>query len=768
MNQEPSTSSDFPEPNLDSIAQTILGSQAFSGQIPQIDDGSISSGSLAFSEQGKNVVRDEHNTVAPSLENLAQENQHIGMSEQIPSIDTPLIPTELGSIDESILTDNNVPVTSPAIPSTDSEPATFGVIPTDMESIIEKMDMSNVTPPMSLEEITDEEEHPIMSAMLSDSEDQSGGIISRNPSDNEKLTDDFHDSNLIDSPMSFGIKPSEMDSVIESILNDGFKLPTSLDDLQNEDEHPLISAMYKNIMHSSTNAPQQSPAGTPSEIPESSSEINSVDRSEVHLERMGIQSTQFLPDNEFDYKQLSQLSQLEFENLDEEGATQHFGSDLFVKVPNITYGIDDSAYNLNPEVDEIVNLPDAIYDVHAYRKDFPVLQRRVHGKQLVWLDNGATTQKPQQVIDAVSHYYEKYNSNIHRAAHTLAAEATDAYEEAREKVRRFINAEDKKQCIFLRGTTEGINLIAYSYGRMVVEEDDEVIVTELEHHANIVPWQLLCQEKNAHLRVARVDDNGELMMNELDILLSRKPKILAVTMTSNAIGTVTPIKEIINMAHKYDVRVVVDAAQSIQHMPVDVQDLDADFFVFSGHKIFAPMGIGVVYGKEDLLRKMLPFQSGGAMIKDVTFEKSVFKDIPEKFEAGSPNVSGPIGLGVALDYLSNVGMENIHQYELNLTKYALEKLRTIPGLKIIGNAKDRISVLSFVIEDVPVEKIGKVLEEEGIAVRVGHHCAQPILRRFGYEMVVRPSLAFYNTKDEVDFLVKVLNDFVKKKLRSNK
>tara|TARA_B110000879_G_scaffold108353_1_gene145511 strand:+ start:358 stop:2367 length:2010 start_codon:yes stop_codon:yes gene_type:complete len=397
------------------------------------------------------------------------------------------------------------------------------------------------------------------------------------------------------------------------------------------------------------------------------------------------------------------------------------------------------------------------FDVHAFRKDFPILHRKVHGnKDLVWLDNGATTQKPMQVIQALYDYYHDYNSNIHRGAHQLAAEATDAYEEAREKIRKFIGAPSKDEVIFLRGTSEGMNLIANTYGEQNVGEGDEIMITELEHHANIVPWQMLAQRKNAKLVVVPTDDNGDVDMIVYPKLFSSKTKLCSFTQASNAIGSIPPIKEMIRIAHSHGVRVVVDGAQSVQHMPVNVVDLDADFFVFSGHKIFAPMGIGVVWGRADILRAMPPWQGGGAMIKDVTFDKTEFSDIPTKFEAGTPNVGGPIGLGMALDYLTNIGMANIEKYEHELTDYGVLKLKQVPGLKMVGNPKNRIGVLSFVLEGVSNQEIGKALDKEGIAVRVGHHCAQPILRKFGYETVVRPSLAFYNTKEEIDFLVEVL------------
>ena len=402
------------------------------------------------------------------------------------------------------------------------------------------------------------------------------------------------------------------------------------------------------------------------------------------------------------------------------------------------------------------------FDVHRFRKDFPILHRKVNGKPLVWLDNGATTQKPNVVMEAITDYYERYNSNIHRGAHELAREATDAYEEAREKVRNFIGARTKDEIIFVRGTTEGINLVANSYGKGFLNEGDEIIISEVEHHANIVPWQFIAKEMGAKLVIARTNQNGDINMDEYRQLFNNRTRIVAVSQASNAIGTIVPVREMIKIAHSNSVPVLVDGAQSVQHMPVNVQDLDADFFVFSGHKIFAPMGIGVVYGKKELLEKMPPWQGGGAMIKDVTFEHTQFSEVPTKFEAGTPNVEGPIGLGAALDYLNKIGMHNIERYEHQITEYALRKLKTIPKLKLIGNPKKRISVLSFVIEGIENEVIGKELNQEGIAVRVGHHCAQPILRKMGHETAVRPSLAFYNTYEEIDFLIEIILAIIKK------
>jgi cysteine desulfurase/selenocysteine lyase len=396
------------------------------------------------------------------------------------------------------------------------------------------------------------------------------------------------------------------------------------------------------------------------------------------------------------------------------------------------------------------------FDAHFIRRDFPILQERVNGRPLVWLDNAATTQKPSAVIDRVSYFYRHENSNIHRAAHTLAARATDAYEGAREKVRRFLNASSAREIVFVRGATEGINLVAKSWGHRYVQKDDEIVITWLEHHANIVPWQQLCSEKGARLRVAPVNDRGEVILEEYEKLLGPRTRIVAFSQVSNALGTITPAQEMIEMAHRHGAKVLVDGAQSIAHMGVDVQLLDCDFFVFSGHKIFAPTGIGVVFGKGDILDHTPPWQGGGSMILDVTFEKTVYNVPPARFEAGTGNIADAVGLGAALDYLEQIGMENITRYEHDLLAYATKGLLTVPGLHLIGTAREKASVLSFVLDGFRTEDVGKALNQEGIAVRAGHHCAQPILRRFGLETTVRPSLALYNTCEDVDALVAAL------------
>ncbi len=397
------------------------------------------------------------------------------------------------------------------------------------------------------------------------------------------------------------------------------------------------------------------------------------------------------------------------------------------------------------------------FDVATIRKDFPVLRQLVHGKPLAWFDNAATTQKPLSVINAVAQFYATDNSNIHRGAHTLAARATDAYEGAREKIRQFIGAGSTSEIIYVRGTTEGINLVAQTWGRKFLQPGDEIVLSILEHHANIVPWQMVAQEKGARIKVVPVNDRGEIILEEYTKLLGPRTRLVSLTQASNGLGTILPVKEMIQLAKRYDARVLVDGAQSVAHIPVNVQDLDADFFVFSGHKIFAPTGIGVVYGKKELLEVMPPWQGGGNMIKDVRFEETIYNEAPAKFEAGTPSIGDAIGLGAALDYVRKIGLENIAQYEHELTEYGTERLARIPGLRLIGTARNKVGVLSFVLNNLPNEEVGKLLDREGIAVRAGPHCTQPSLRRFGVEGTVRPSLAFYNTKDEIDRLADVIN-----------
>ncbi len=398
------------------------------------------------------------------------------------------------------------------------------------------------------------------------------------------------------------------------------------------------------------------------------------------------------------------------------------------------------------------------FDVNANRRDFPILSERVNGKPLIWFDNAATTQKPKAVIERISYFYEHENSNIHRAAHELAARSTDAYEGARSKVARFLNASAPTDIIFTRGTTEAINLVAATFGRRHVNAGDEIVITNLEHHANIVPWQMLCLAKGAKLRVAPVDDHGALLLDEFSKLLNSRTKIVAFTQVSNALGTITPAKTIVEMAKRVGARVLVDGAQSVSHMKVDVQDLGADFFVFSGHKLFGPTGIGALYAKPELMDTLPPYQTGGNMIRDVTFERTEIHGSPQRFEAGTGNIADAVGLGAAIDYVERIGLDNIGRYEHGLLEYATQRLREIPNLRIIGTAPEKASVISLIIKGLPSEEIGSKLNAYGIAVRSGHHCAQPILRRFGQETTVRPSFAFYNTCGEIDVLVAALKE----------
>lgn len=397
--------------------------------------------------------------------------------------------------------------------------------------------------------------------------------------------------------------------------------------------------------------------------------------------------------------------------------------------------------------------PTANFDVEKIRADFPILQTTVHGRPLVYLDNGATAQKPLAVINSMVEYYKGYNSNVHRGVHYLSQKATDAHEAAREGVRAFINAEHTHEIIFTRGTTESINIVAHSFGKAFVNAGDEIIITAMEHHSNIVPWQMLCEERGAILRVIPINADGELILEEYDKLLNERTKLVAVVHVSNTLGTVNPVNDIIAKAHAVGAAVLIDGAQSIQHMAVDVQAMDADFFVFSGHKLFGPTGIGVLYGKDKYLNAMPPYQGGGSMIKQVTLEKTTYNELPFKFEAGTPHVEGIIGLGAAIDYINAIGIDNIAAYEHELVAYAVEQLSTIEGLRFIGNAKERVSVLSFLVGDIHPYDVGVILDKLGIAVRTGHHCCQPIMDIFSIPGTVRASFAFYNTKAEVDALV---------------
>jgi len=397
--------------------------------------------------------------------------------------------------------------------------------------------------------------------------------------------------------------------------------------------------------------------------------------------------------------------------------------------------------------------PSRTFDVERVRRDFPVLHQKVHGKPLVYLDNAATTQKPLAVIEAIENYYRHDNSNIHRGVHALSERATEAYEKVRVAAQKFLNAADTKEIIFLRGTTEGINLVAQTYGRKNVGSGDEVLITALEHHSNIVPWQLLCEEKGAKLRVAPINDRGELLLEEFEKLLGAKTKLVAVGHLSNALGTINPVREIVRMAHARNIPVLVDGAQAAPRLKVDVQELDCDFYAVSGHKMYGPTGIGVLYGKAALLEAMPPCQGGGDMIASVTFEKTVYNRLPYKFEAGTPNIADTIGLGAAIEYLNQLGLDEIERHEADLLSYATSRVETIPGVRIIGTAREKAGVLAFVMDEIHPHDIGTILDSEGIAVRTGHHCAQPVMQRFNIPATARASFGLYNTRQEVDALV---------------
>ena len=397
--------------------------------------------------------------------------------------------------------------------------------------------------------------------------------------------------------------------------------------------------------------------------------------------------------------------------------------------------------------------PGLSWDVERIRKDFPILQQQVHGKPLAYLDNAATTQKPQAVIDALEAYYSTDNANVHRGVHLLSERATEAYEAARGRIQRFLNAAQSREIIFVRGTTEGINLVAQTYGRRMVGPGDEILITALEHHSNIVPWQMLCEDKGAALRVAPIDDAGEVDLDAYETLLSDRTRLVATAHVSNALGTVVPINRMIDAAHRRGIPVLVDGAQAVAHMAVDVQALDCDFYALSGHKVFGPTGIGVLYGKAGLLERMPPFQGGGDMIKSVTFEKTVYNDLPYKFEAGTPDIAGAIGLGAALAYLEALGRDHAAAYEHELLAYGTERLASLPQVRLIGAAREKAGVLSFVVDGVHAHDVGTILDREGIAVRAGHHCAMPVMARFGVPATARASLALYNTREELDALV---------------
>ncbi|MGJ1291147.1 SufS family cysteine desulfurase [Sphingobacterium multivorum] len=393
------------------------------------------------------------------------------------------------------------------------------------------------------------------------------------------------------------------------------------------------------------------------------------------------------------------------------------------------------------------------FNIDKIRADFPILKREVNGKPLVYLDNGATTQKPSSVINSIVHYYTDMNSNVHRGVHYLSQISTDAFEVTRKKVQAFIHAAEDKEIIITKGTTDGINLIATCYGRAFIHEGDEIIISAMEHHSNIVPWQMLCDEKGCKIRVIPMNDKGELDMDAYSNLFNEKTKLVAVTYVSNSLGTINPVSEMISIAHRHGAVVLVDAAQAVQHIQIDVQKLDVDFLVFSGHKMYGPTGVGVLYGKEDLLNAMPPYQGGGDMIKEVTFEKTTYNELPFKFEAGTPNIEAGICLNEAIDYINSIGLENIEAYEHDLLQYATEKLAEIPGMRFFGTAEKKCSVISFVIDGTHPYDVGVILDKLGIAVRTGHHCAQPVMDRFGIPGTIRASLAVYNTKEEIDILV---------------
>ena len=400
--------------------------------------------------------------------------------------------------------------------------------------------------------------------------------------------------------------------------------------------------------------------------------------------------------------------------------------------------------------------PTSMFDVERVRKDFPILQQDVHGRRLVYLDNAATSQKPQAVLDALRAYYESDNANVHRGVHLLSERATEAYEGARDRIRRFLNARDRREIVFVRGTTEGINLVAQTYGRRALGAGDEVIITGLEHHSNIVPWQMLCEEKGARLRVLPLTDRGEIELDHYERLLSERTRLVAVAHVSNALGTILPVQRIIELAHRQGVPVLVDGAQAVPHMAVDVQALDCDFYAFSGHKVYGPTGIGVLYGKAALLEAMPPYQGGGDMIKSVTFEKTTYNDLPYRFEAGTPHIAGAIGLGAAVDYLASLDREQVAAWEHELLERATRLVSTQPGVRLIGTARDKAGVLSFAVDGVHAHDVGTILDREGVAVRTGHHCAMPVMQRFAIPAAVRASFALYNTPEEVDALGRAL------------
>ena len=394
----------------------------------------------------------------------------------------------------------------------------------------------------------------------------------------------------------------------------------------------------------------------------------------------------------------------------------------------------------------------------SIKSDFPTLNQKISGNDLIYLDNAATTQKPVSVIEAVESYYKVMNSNIHRGVHTLSAKATEAYENARSRVAEFINSQDRKEIIFVRGATEAINLVAHSYVKPILNEGDQIIISQMEHHANIVPWQIICEEKKAELRIIPINDKGELILSEFEKLINEKTRFVSINHVSNTLGTVNPVEEIVKITHSKNIKIMIDGAQAVQHMPLDVTKIDADFYCFSGHKMYAPTGIGVLHGRMELLEGMPPYQGGGDMIKSVTFEKTIYNDIPNRFEAGTPNISGVIGLASAIEYLTEIGMENIYRHEKDLLDYATQEIKKIENVKVIGNASDKTSVLSFVVDNIHPHDIGTFLDQKGIAIRTGHHCAMPLIRSYGTSAAARISFYIYNTIEEIDIFFEALNE----------
>ena len=395
------------------------------------------------------------------------------------------------------------------------------------------------------------------------------------------------------------------------------------------------------------------------------------------------------------------------------------------------------------------------------KENFPILDQKINGKNLVYLDSAATTQKPKEVIDSLNKYYKENNSNIHRGVHTLSQKATEDYEEARKIITNFIGATSSKEIIFVRGATEAINLIANSYVKPLLKKNDEIIISQMEHHANIVPWQMICEEKKAKLKIIPMDDNGELIIKELDKIINEKTKFISVNHVSNSLGTINPIRKIIQIAHQSNIKIMIDGAQAVQHLEIDMKEIDADFYCFSGHKVYAPTGIGILYGKKELLEKMPPYQGGGDMIKSVTFEKTIYNDIPNRFEAGTPNISGAIALGKAIDYITHIGINNITKYEKDLLNYATSKLNKISEIKIIGEAKEKAAVISFIIEGIHPHDIGTIMDSHGIAIRAGHHCTQPVMDYYNITATARVSFAIYNTKKDIDKLVEAIKKCIK-------